>query len=392
MPRRRGAPAPRARSGQLPRASSADASASQVSPHGNQGRGGPTSMHRMRSSPPSYPSTLWTSPSPAHIRRGFAGTDDDAPASSHSAAYATRAAGSRSAVEAPGLGRGDLQRDPQSSRSSSGASSPCHVAATNAPAGQQQITSAGQHHTYGGSLTHPLTLAQVLGPSRVPVYRLRNDSPAIATVARIVTGLIPNINGLLAVWPAGLRTHYALQVHLLNLPQMLSAKPQLRQRVALAMHYAARASGEQYSAVQMTCFALRCDIPEHVLRLNVFDATQSAIVDVALRIAEAPSSLNSTSRDTFAGLLPPDQAEWIVLALCFAGMVSKFAQLTTVEIEEAALDYAQVLHSVGWSPGLHRIIPPVDRSQEISGMSSCSTASTCFPVANAPPPRFAAIF
>jgi hypothetical protein len=203
------------------------------------------------------------------------------------------------------------------------------------------------------------------------VYRLRGDYPAATIVSRALTGLVPNINGLLAVWPDGLHIHCALQVHLLNLPQILSSKAKLRERIALAMHYAARASGEQYSAVHMTCFALRCGIPEHVLRLNVFDSTQAAIVDVALRMAEAPSSLNSTSRDTLAGILPPEHAESIVLALCFTGMLSKFAQLTTVEIEETALDQAQLLLFLGWSPGPHKVIPPLDRTQEMNG--TCST-------------------
>lgn len=239
-----------------------------------------------------------------------------------------------------------------------------------------------RHSSRGAALaaSSPGTLAHLLQPSSVPLYRLRNSGqmPHLR-LQRAIAGTALSCDSLLAVHPPALEAYHHLMPVMLrassssahaaspsSIFSLSPGSPGIDSLRFLAMHFAARASNYTYGAVFSAAVALRNHVPIHALRLNYFSDDEAVIVDFALRMGTIPSSLTNLSVDSVAIILrDPAATESIILAIAFGGIIGRLTHLLGVDIEAALVRPVQFIEAIGWTQGSCQIVQPADPLQEM---------------------------
>ena len=68
------------------------------------------------------------------------------------------------------------------------------------------------------TIAMPDTLSRSLRPAAVDLSRLGQEYRPLLQLVRLVIGVVPNCDSLLAIWPTGFRSYNLLVPNLLNLP------------------------------------------------------------------------------------------------------------------------------------------------------------------------------
>ncbi|HSU81459.1 MAG TPA: hypothetical protein VLR69_03520, partial [Thermoanaerobaculia bacterium] len=68
------------------------------------------------------------------------------------------------------------------------------------------------------TMAAPDTLSRSLQSSSIDLSRLRGEYGPLLELVRLVIGVVPNCDSLLAIWPTGFRSYNLLVPNLLNLP------------------------------------------------------------------------------------------------------------------------------------------------------------------------------
>lgn len=230
------------------------------------------------------------------------------------------------------------------------------------------------------SASSPGTLAHLLQPSSVPLYRLRNAGqlPHLR-LQRALAGTALSCDSLLAVHPPALEAYHHLMPVMLRASSFSGQAAPLSEVFSLspgttgtdylrfmAMHFAARAANHTYGAVFSAAVALRNSVPIHALRINNFSDDEAVIVDFALRMGTVPSSLTNLSVDSISVVMrDPAAVEAILLAIAFGGIIGRLTYLLAIDIEAALVRPIQFIEASGWTPGACQIVQPSDPLQEM---------------------------
>src|SRR5882724_11966200 len=111
----------------------------------------------------------------------------------------------------------------------------------------------------------PDTLALSLAPSAVDLPRLDREYGPLLQLVRLVIGIVPNCDSLLAIWPLGFRSYNLLVPNLLNLPFSVWGLGPPAVPLGLALYTASRTAGCPYCTAHTCSFTLRRGAPAETL-------------------------------------------------------------------------------------------------------------------------------
>ena len=199
------------------------------------------------------------------------------------------------------------------------------------------------------------TLARSLRPAAVDFSRLSREHGALLQIVRLIIGVVPNCDPILAIWPPGFRTYNLLVPNLLNLPFSVWGFGPPAVTLGLALCSASRAAQCAYCTAHTCSFTLRRGSSREKLA-GILIPSEKASVIAAEALASIPCSFSAEHK---AGLLEhfsPADAERIALGVALMGFLNKFMDAVGVDLEEAAVnEVSEVLRPTGWSPGKHRV-------------------------------------
>ncbi|HZF08022.1 MAG TPA: hypothetical protein VFE33_04440 [Thermoanaerobaculia bacterium] len=199
------------------------------------------------------------------------------------------------------------------------------------------------------------TLSQSLQPAAVEVSRLGEEYRPLLQLVRLVIGIVPNCDSLLAIWPPGFRSYNLLVPNLLNLPFSIWGLGPPAVPLGLALYTASRTAGCPYCTAHTCSFTLRRGAPAETLTGDRSPA-ESAAVAAAEALARIPSVFTREHRDELRRHFSAPDAERIVLGIALMGFLNKFMDAVGVDLEEAAVqEVSALLLPTGWSPGKHRV-------------------------------------
>lgn len=199
------------------------------------------------------------------------------------------------------------------------------------------------------------TLARSLRPAAVDFSRLSREHGALLQIVRLIIGVVPNCDPILAIWPPGFRTYNLLVPNLLNLPFSVWGFGPPAVTLGLALCSASRAAQCAYCTAHTCSFTLRRGSSREKLA-GILIPSEKASVIAAEALAGIPCSFTAEHK---AGLLEhfsAADAERIALGISLMGFLNKFMDAVGVDLEEAAVEeVSEVLRPTGWTPGKHRI-------------------------------------
>ena len=199
------------------------------------------------------------------------------------------------------------------------------------------------------------TLARSLRPAAVDFSRLSREHGPLLQIVRLLIGVVPNCDPILAIWPPGFRTYNLLVPHLLNLPFSVLGFGPPAVTLGLALCSASRAAQCAYCTAHTCSFTLRRgSSPQKLAGLLI--PTEKAAVVAAEALASIPCSFTAEHRDELLRHFSAANAERIALGIALMGFLNKFMDAVGVDLEEAAAEEAgAALQSTGWTPGKHEV-------------------------------------
>jgi alkylhydroperoxidase family enzyme len=199
------------------------------------------------------------------------------------------------------------------------------------------------------------TLSRALRPAAVDFSRLSREHGPMLQIVRLLIGVVPNCDPVLAIWPPGFRTYNLLVPNLLNLPFSVWGFGPPAVTVGLALCAASRTAQCAYCTAHTCSFTLRRGSAPEKLAGDLTPAEQAAVA-VAESLASIPCSLTPEQRAELFRHFSAADAEWIVLGISMMGFLNKFMDAVGIDLEEAAVqEVSQVLRPTGWTPGKHRV-------------------------------------
>ncbi|HKH44742.1 MAG TPA: hypothetical protein VKM72_08770 [Thermoanaerobaculia bacterium] len=199
------------------------------------------------------------------------------------------------------------------------------------------------------------TLAQSLRPAAVDFSRLNHEYGPLLRIVRMLIGVVPNCDPVLAIWPAGFRSYNLLVPNLLNLPFSVWGFGPSVVTLGLSLCAASRAAQCAYCTAHTCAFTLRRgSSPEKIA--GHLTPSERAAVAVAEALARIPCDLTADQRNQLLRHFSAADAERIVLGISLMGFLNKFMDALGIDLELASVDeVAAVLHPIGWDPGKHRV-------------------------------------
>jgi alkylhydroperoxidase family enzyme len=205
------------------------------------------------------------------------------------------------------------------------------------------------------TMATPDTLALSLEPSAVDLSQLKQEYRPLLQLVRLVIGVVPNCDSLLAIWPTGFRSYNLLVPNLLNLPFSVWGWGPPVVPLGLALYTASWTARCAYCTAHTCSFALRRGAPADSF-MGSRSPAESAAVAAADALARIPSAFTHQHRDDLLRHFSARDAEGIALGIAFMGFLNKFMDASGVDLEKAAVqEVSAILLPTGWSPGKHRV-------------------------------------
>lgn len=199
------------------------------------------------------------------------------------------------------------------------------------------------------------TLARSLRPAAVDFSRLSRDHGALLQIVRLIIGVVPNCDPLLAIWPPGFRTYNLLVPNLLNLPFSVWGFGPPAVTLGLALCSASRAAQCAYCTAHTCSFTLRRGSSREKLA-GILIPSEKASVIAAEALASIPCAFTAEHKAGLREHFSAADAERIALGIALMGFLNKFMDAVGVDLEEAAVnEVSEVLRPTGWTPGKHRV-------------------------------------
>jgi alkylhydroperoxidase family enzyme len=209
------------------------------------------------------------------------------------------------------------------------------------------------------TIATPDTLARSLRPSAVDLSQLGREYRPLLQLVRLVIGIVPNCDSLLAIWPPGFRSYNLLVPNLLNLPFSVWGWGPPVVPLGLALYAASWTARCPYCTAHTCSFALRRGATPAALTGSRSPA-ESAAVAAAEALASIPCAFTREHRDDLLRHFSARDAERIALGVALMGFLNKFMDATGVDLEEAAVrEVSAILLPTGWTPGKHRVAAEV---------------------------------
>jgi alkylhydroperoxidase family enzyme len=199
------------------------------------------------------------------------------------------------------------------------------------------------------------TLIRSLRPAAVDFARLRQEYGPMLQIVRLLIGVVPNCDPVLAIWPMGFRTYNLLVPNLLNLPFSVLGFGPPAVTLGLALYAASQTAQCAYCTAHTCSFTLRRGSPPEKLT-GALTPAESAAVAVAEALARIPCDLTADQRRDLLRHFSAADAERIALGVAMMGFLNKFMDAVGIDLEEAAVEeVSTVLASTGWAPGKHEV-------------------------------------
>jgi hypothetical protein len=199
------------------------------------------------------------------------------------------------------------------------------------------------------------TLARSLRPAAVDFSRLSRDHGALLQIVRLIIGVVPNCDPILAIWPPGFRTYNLLVPNLLNLPFSVWGFGPPAVTLGLALCSASRAAQCAYCTAHTCSFTLRRGSSREKLA-GILIPSEKASVIAAEALASIPCTFTAEHKAELHRHFSPADAERLALGIALMGFLNKFMDAVGVDLEEAAVnEVSEVLRPTGWTPGKHRV-------------------------------------
>ncbi|HET6769217.1 MAG TPA: hypothetical protein VFH08_17525 [Chitinophagaceae bacterium] len=196
------------------------------------------------------------------------------------------------------------------------------------------------------------TLAESLKDASVDWNTLHRKYNPQLNLVRELIGIIPNCDPTLEIWQPGFRTYNLLVPNMFNLPNTLFGRKSFKASMGLAM-YASSKAACAYCTAHACSFALRRGAGAEAVA-GTRTAKEQAVVTLAERLADIPSTLTLADVEAIKRHFPPAETEWLVCAVSMMGFLNKFMNAVGVELEQEAIDNtAELLSKTGWEPGIH---------------------------------------
>ncbi len=210
------------------------------------------------------------------------------------------------------------------------------------------------------TMAAPDTLSRSLQSSSIGLSRLQGEYGPLLELVRLVIGVVPNCDSLLAIWPLGFRSYNLLVPNLLNLPFSVWGWGPPVVPLGLALYTASWTARCSYCTAHTCSFALRRGAPPETLAGKRSPA-ESAAVAAAEALASIPCAFTRQHRDELRRHFSARDAEGIALGIAMMGFLNKFMDAVGVDLEEAAVEEASpVLLPTGWTTGKHRVASETD--------------------------------
>ena len=204
-------------------------------------------------------------------------------------------------------------------------------------------------------LDMPDTLSRSLQPSAVDLSQLPQEYRPLLQLVRLVIGVVPNCDSLLAIWPTGFRSYNLLVPNLLNLPFSVWGWGPPAVPLGLALYAASWTARCAYCTAHTCSFTLRRGAAPDTLRGNRTPAERAAVA-AAEALASVPCTFTRQHRDDLLRHFSARNAEGIALGIALLGFLNKFMDATGVDLEPAAVEeVSATLLPTGWTPGKHRV-------------------------------------
>jgi len=205
------------------------------------------------------------------------------------------------------------------------------------------------------TIAMPDTLSRSLRPSAVDLSQLGREYRPLLQLVRLVIGVVPNCDSLLAIWPTGFRSYNLLVPNLLNLPFSVWGWGPPVVPLGLALYTASWTARCAYCTAHTCSFALRRGADPATLTGSRSPA-ESAAVAAAEALARIPCAFTREHRDDLSRHVSAQNAERIALGVALMGFLNKFMDATGVDLEPAAVqEVSSALLPTGWTPGKHRV-------------------------------------
>jgi alkylhydroperoxidase family enzyme len=200
-----------------------------------------------------------------------------------------------------------------------------------------------------------VTLARSLRPAAVDFSRLRQEHEPLLQIVRLLIGVVPNCDPILAIWPAGFRTYNLLVPNLLNLPFSVLGFGPPAVTLGLSLCAASRAAQCAYCTAHTCSFSLRRGAPREKLA-GLLTPSERAAVAAGEALAKVPCAFTPEHRRELRRHFSAANAERLVLGIAMMGFLNKFMDAVGVDLEEASVEEAgAVLQPTGWTPGKHEV-------------------------------------
>src|SRR5437764_9847012 len=201
----------------------------------------------------------------------------------------------------------------------------------------------------------PDTLARSLHSSFVDLSQLKREYRPMLQLVRLVIGVVPNCDSLLAIWPTGFRSYNLLVPNLLNLPFSVWGWGPPVGPLGLALYTASWTARCSYCTAHTCSFSLRRGVSPEPLGGNRSPA-ESAAVAAAEALASIPCAFTREHREELLRHFSPRDAEGIALGVALMGFLNKFMDAAGVDLEAASVkEVSPVLLPTGWTTGKHRV-------------------------------------
>ena len=205
------------------------------------------------------------------------------------------------------------------------------------------------------TMVAPETLSRSLQPSSIGLSQIGGEYRPLLQLVRLVIGVVPNCDSLLAIWPLGFRSYNLLVPNLLNLPFSIWGWGPPVVPLGLALYTASRTARCPYCTAHTCSFALRRGAPPAALTGGRSPA-ESAAIAAAEALASIPCTFTRQHREELQRHFSARNAERIALGIALMGFLNKFMDATGVDLEAAAVqEVSAALLPTGWTPGKHRV-------------------------------------
>lgn len=199
------------------------------------------------------------------------------------------------------------------------------------------------------------TLARALRPAAVGFSRINREHGPLLQIVRLLIGVVPNCDPILAIWPAGFRSYNLLVANLLNLPFSVLGFGPPAVTLGLSLCAASRAARCAYCTAHTCSFTLRRGGRREKLA-GVLTPSERAAVLAGEALASVPCAFTPEHRRELRRHFSAMDAERLVLGIAMMGFLNKFMDAVGVDLEEAAFEEAApALSPSGWTPGRHEV-------------------------------------